>query len=226
MTVLLPSLVGLALGMRHALEPDHLAAVSTLATEDRGARAGFRLGAFWGLGHTLSLLVVGGSLAVLGAQMPERVATAFELAVAVMVMSLGVRAVMKAVRDGRLGAEHAHSHGALAHVHAAPTSHVHVSRWTLSTRPLLIGLMHGLAGSGALTALVLAELPTAAARISYIVLFGAGSVVGMAMLTGLAGVPLMKLARSPRAMAALLLVTGMVSVVVGAWWGVESVSRL
>lgn len=226
MTALLPSLVGLALGMRHALEPDHLAAVSTLATEERGARAGFRLGAFWGLGHTLALLVVGGSLALLGAQMPEHVAALFELLVAVMVTGLGVRAVVRAVREGRLGAEHTHTHGGLVHAHAAPTSHVHVSRWTLATRPLLIGLMHGLAGSGALTALVLAELPTAAARLTYIVLFGAGSVVGMAMLTGLAGVPLMRLARSPRATAALLLMTGVASMVIGTWWGVESLSRL
>lgn len=225
-TALLPSLVGLALGMRHALEPDHLAAVSTLATEERGARAGFRLGAFWGLGHTVALLAVGGSLALLGAQMPAHVAAAFELAVAVMVMTLGVRAVLRAVREGRRGAAHAHAHGALVHVHPAPAAHVHVRRWTLATRPLLIGLMHGLAGSGALTALVLAELPTASARITYIVLFGAGSVVGMAMLTGLAGVPLMKLARSQKATAALLLVTGGVSVVIGAWWGFESVSRL
>ncbi len=225
-SALLPSLVGLTLGMRHALEPDHLAAVSTLATDERGARAGFRLGAFWGLGHTLSLILVGGSLALLGAQMPEPLSAVFELAVAVMVAGLGVRAVLRAVREGRLGAEHAHAHGDVTHVHTAPAAHVHVSRWTLATRPLLIGLLHGLAGSGALTALVLAELPTVAARLTYIALFGAGSIVGMAMLTGLAGVPLMRLAKSQRAMAALLLTTGLSSVCIGTWWGLESLSRL
>ena len=220
MTALLPSLVGLALGMRHALEPDHLAAVSTLASAEHGGmRAGLRLGVFWGLGHSLSLLVVGGTLALLGAQMPTRLGLFFELAVAVMIVALGLRAVMKAVQEGRRGDQHTHAHAGLTHTHTAPSEHLHLSRWTLATRPLLIGLMHGLAGSGALTALVLAELPTAAERLSYIVLFGSGSVVGMTLLTGLAGVPMMKLARTPKLAAALLLFIGLFSTGVGAWWG-------
>jgi high-affinity nickel-transport protein len=198
-TALLPSLVGLSLGKRHALEPDHLAAVSTLASDEHGGlRPSLRLGLFWGVGHTLSLLVVGGSLALLGAQMPPQLALVFELLVAVMIITLGLRAVLRAVAEGRAGFEHTHAHGGLTHTHAAPSEHLHVSRWTVATRPLLIGLMHGLAGSGALTALVMAELPTASARLSYIALFGAGSVLGMSLLTGLAGVPMMKLARAPR----------------------------
>ncbi len=213
--------------MRHALEPDHLAAVSALASEERGGlKASLRLGIFWGLGHTLALLLVGGSLAVLGAQMPARLGFAFELLVALMITALGVRAMARAVAEGRAGSEHTHAHGGLTHTHAAPSEHLHLSRWTLATRPLLIGLMHGLAGSGALTALVLAELPTTSARLSYIVLFGAGSVVGMTLLTGLAGVPMMKLARSPRLAAGLLLFTGFVSTGIGAWWGWGAVQQL
>ncbi|MDP1824109.1 MAG: hypothetical protein Q8L48_12730 [Archangium sp.] len=227
MTALLPSLVGLSLGMRHALEPDHLAAVSTLASEEHGGlRSSLRLGLFWGVGHTLALLLVGGSLALLDAQMPARLALVFELLVAVMIVTLGVRAVLRAVAEGRAGFEHTHAHGGLTHTHAAPSEHLHLSRWTVATRPLLIGLMHGLAGSGALTALVLAELPTASARLSYIALFGAGSVVGMSLLTGLAGVPLMKLARAPRLATALLLFTGTVSTGIGAWWGWGAVQSL
>lgn len=227
MTSLLPSLVGLSLGMRHALEPDHLAAVSTLASEERGGlKASLRLGAFWGLGHTFALLLVGGSLAILGAQMPPRLGFGFELLVAVMISALGLRAVARAVVEGRAGSEHTHAHGGLTHTHAAPPEHLHVSRWTLATRPLLIGLMHGLAGSGALTALVLAELPSTSARLSYIALFGAGSVAGMSLLTGLAGVPLMKLARSPRLAAGLLLLTGLLSTGIGAWWGWGAVQNL
>ena len=226
-TVLLPSLVGLSLGMRHALEPDHLAAVSTLASEERGGlRAGLRLGIFWGLGHTFALLIVGGSLAVLDAQMPARLSTGFELLVALMITGLGLRAMVRAVAEGRAGFEHTHAHGRLTHTHAAPSEHLHLSRWTVATRPLLIGLMHGLAGSGALTALVMAELPTASARLTYIALFGAGSVVGMSLLTGLAGVPLMKLARAPRLAAALLLFTGFVSTAIGAWWGWGAMKQL
>lgn len=213
--------------MRHALEPDHLAAVSALASEERGGlKASLRLGVFWGLGHTLALLLVGGSLAVLGAQMPTRLGLAFELLVALMIIALGVRAMLRAVAEGRAGSEHTHAHGGLTHRHAAPSEHLHLSRWTLATRPLLIGLMHGLAGSGALTALVLAELPTTSARLSYIALFGAGSVVGMSLLTGLAGVPMMKLARSPRLSAGLLLFTGFISTGIGAWWGWGAMQQL
>ena len=226
-TTLLPSLVGLSLGMRHALEPDHLAAVSTLASQERGGlKASLRLGLFWGAGHTCALLVVGGTLAVLGAQMPAKLTLAFELLVAVMISALGVRAVLRAVAEGRAGSQRVHAHGELTHTHAAPPEHLHLSRWTLSTRPLLIGLLHGLAGSGALTALVLAELPTATQRLSYIALFGAGSVLGMSALTGLAGLPLMHLARTPRLAAGVLLFTGLISTSIGAWWGWAAMHQL
>src|SRR4051812_402983 len=94
-------LIGLLLGMRHALEPDHLAAVSTLVTEERDARAGAILGAFWGLGHTVSLVVVGGTLALLRTGMPARAADAFELVVAAMLLVLGTRALVRAAREGR-----------------------------------------------------------------------------------------------------------------------------
>jgi hypothetical protein len=226
-TSLLPSLVGLTLGMRHALEPDHLAAVSTLASSERGGTAAsLKLGLFWGLGHTLSLTLVGGTLAFFGAHMPARLEQGFELLVAVMVVGLGLRAVAKAIAEGREGAAHSHAHGQVSHTHVAPPAHLHVSQWTLATRPLLIGVLHGLAGSGALTTMVLLELPTTAARLSYIALFGAGSIAGMALLTGLAGAPLMRLARVPRVASALLLVTGLVSTGIGAWWGVTSARLL
>lgn len=213
--------------MRHALEPDHLAALSTLATEQRSsARTSFGLGALWGLGHTLALLLVGGTLAALGATMPTRVEHGLELVVSLMIIALGVRAVLKAIREGRTGQVHRHSHGGQAHTHAAPIDHIHLSRSTLATRPLLIGVMHGLAGSGALTALVLAELPTMGARLAYIALFGSGSVLGMALLTGIAGVQVGKLVRTPQLASALLFFTGVGSTCVGLWWGGASVLHL
>ncbi|GMU60983.1 MAG: hypothetical protein AMXMBFR34_27460 [Myxococcaceae bacterium] len=226
MTSLLPALVGLALGVRHAFEPDHLAAVSTLATEQKSARAGLLLGAWWGLGHTAALLLVGGSLALLEAQMPDRAALTLEALVGVMVVALGLRALKRAFEEGRTGAVTSHQHAGVPHTHAATGDHLHLRGWTLATRPLLIGLVHGLAGSGALTALVLAEQPSAAARLSYIALFGLGSVAGMALLTGLAGVPLMRVARAPRAAAALLGVAGALSVGVGAFWAFASAREL
>ena len=223
---LLTGLLGVALGMRHAVEPDHLAAVSTLATEQQSARAGLAVGAFWGLGHSLSLLAVGGSLAVLEAQMPERVAALFELLVAVMIVLLGARAVRRSLAEGRGGAVSTHRHGDLEHTHLAPAEHLHLRSWTFATRPLLVGLVHGLAGSGAVTALVLAELPSTGARLGYIALFGTGSVLGMALLTGLAGVPLLRLARAPKVAAGLLGATGLLSITVGLWWAATSVRQL
>ena len=103
---------------------------------------------------------------------------------------------------------------------------MHVGRWTLARRPLLVGAVHGLAGSGALTALVLATLPTAAARITYMTLFGLGSSVGMAALSGLLGWPLTRLDQQGRALRIVSLVVGLVSTGLGLAWGAPLVSRL
>ncbi|MDY7232273.1 hypothetical protein [Hyalangium rubrum] len=218
-------LLGLTLGMRHALEPDHLAAVSTLTVEKaRPFRESLLLGAVWGVGHSLALLLVGGSLAVLRTEMPEQVASILEFAVAVMVVGLGTRALVQAVREGTRGMATTHQHGSTRHTHAGHAEHIHVGRWALARRPLFVGLMHGLAGSGALTALVLADLPTATARLLYIVAFGLGSVGGMAVLTGLAGLPLRRLVGQGSARALVLGAAGALSVCIGAWWGWEAAS--
>src|SRR3954469_18501068 len=108
--VLTGSALGSLLGMRHAFEPDHLTAVSTLVTGERSSLRAAILGASWGLGHTLSLVIVGAVLVVLRAEMPARIADIFELFVAVMLVGLGVRAIMIAVRQGPIGAAHTHQH--------------------------------------------------------------------------------------------------------------------
>ncbi|HET9831125.1 MAG TPA: hypothetical protein VFP91_05435, partial [Vicinamibacterales bacterium] len=98
--VLTGSALGTLLGMRHALEPDHLTAVSTFVTGERSSVRAAMLGASWGVGHTLSLVVVGAVLVVLRAEMPAAVADLFELCVAVMLVALGIRAIALAVRQG------------------------------------------------------------------------------------------------------------------------------
>ena len=223
---LIALVLGVLLGIRHAFEPDHLAAVSTLAAEERSVKGGLFLGALWGVGHSTALLLVGGSLAAIETQMPVRVADALELVVGMMIVALGLRAIVRAVAEGRTGIVRTHRHGEVLHTHPAQVAHVHVSRWTLATRPLLMGVIHGLAGSGALTALVLAELPTVGARLQYIALFGFGSVVGMTLLSALCGLPLAKLQRAPKLMAACLLGVGVLSVSAGAWWGLSAAERL
>lgn len=218
-------LLGLVVGIRHAFEPDHLAAVSTLVTDARGARRGALLGAIWGVGHTLALVVVGVVLLAVGGLVPARVEAGLELGVAVMLIGLGTRAVVRAVRDGRAGRIAPHAHGGAPHRHAAPDGgHVHLAGATLAWRPLAIGVIHGLAGSGGLTALVFAELPSDAARVVYIVLFGAGSVAGMALASGLAGASLARLARGPIVARRLGLAAGALSIVVGVAWGLPLVA--
>jgi high-affinity nickel-transport protein len=224
--VLTGSALGSLLGMRHALEPDHLTAVSTLVTGERSSVRAAMLGASWGLGHTLSLVIVGAVLVVLRAEMPARVADLFELSVAIMLVGLGIRAIVLAVRQGPIGPAHTHHHGHVVHSHAGARPHVHVGRWTLARRPLLVGAVHGLAGSGALTALVLATLTSTAARITYMTLFGFGSTVGMAVLSGLLGWPLARLGANRAMTRALSIAVGCVSIGLGVFWGYPLTSRL
>ena len=220
------SSLGSLLGMRHALEPDHLAAVSTLVTQERSGTKAALLGACWGLGHTLSLVVVGAVLVVLRAEMPPRISEFFEFGVAVMLVGLGVRAVYQAARQGENGPPHTHHHGRLVHTHRSGEAHIHVGAWTLARRPLLVGAVHGLAGSGALTALVLATLPSTASQLAYMGLFGLGSTVGMAALSGLLGVPLARLGANRRVARAISIAVGCVSTALGLAWGYPFIARL
>jgi len=218
--------LGSLLGVRHALEPDHLAAVSTLVAQERSGYKAAWLGACWGAGHTLMLLVVGAALVVLRAEMPAAVASAFELLVAVMLIVLGLRAIYLAAREGPSGAVHAHHHGHVVHTHRGAPAHIHIGAWTLARRPLLIGAVHGLAGSGALTALVLATLPSTGARLAYMLVFGLGSTLGMAALSGILGWPLARVGRHRALARALSLVVGCVSIGLGVAWGYPLVARL
>jgi len=217
--ILTSSGFGSLLGMRHALEPDHLAAVSTLVSHERNGWKAAWLGLCWGAGHSISLLVAGAVLLALRAEMPPPVATAFEFAVAVMLVVLGARAILRAAREGASGPSLLHRHGWFVHRHAAGAPHLHIGHWTLARRPLLVGAIHGLAGSGALTALVLTTLPSTAARLSYVLLFGLGSTAGMAILSGLLGWPLARLGAHHAVARGITLVVGAVSITLGLAWG-------
>jgi high-affinity nickel-transport protein len=218
--------LGSLLGMRHALEPDHLAAVSTLVTQERNGYRAALLGACWGIGHTISLVAVGTALVVLRAEMPARLGDAFELGVAVMLVALGLRAIHAAARQGPAGPVHAHHHGGRVHVHRGAAAHIHVGTWTLARRPLVVGAIHGLAGSGALTALVLATLPSTTARLTYMAVFGVGSTVGMAALSGVLGWPLARIGGHRRVARGISLAVGCVSTMLGLAWGYPLIARI
>jgi hypothetical protein len=211
--------LGSLLGMRHALEPDHLAAVSTLVTGERSSYKAAFLGACWGLGHTFALIAVGTGFVVLRTQMPARVSSALEFCVAVMLVGLGLRAIYLASRQGAAGPVHVHHHGSRVHVHQGTPAHIHIGAWTLARRPLMIGAVHGLAGSGALAALVLTTLPSTAARLTYMALFGLGSTLGMAALSALLGWPLARVGSHHALARRVSLAVGCVSTALGIFYG-------
>lgn len=217
---------GSLLGMRHALEPDHLAAVSTMVSRERSSLRGAWLGLCWGIGHTASLLIVGTLLLLLRAEMPASMTSAFEFAVAVMLVGLGLRAIVLAARQGPTGPLTEHRHGTFVHRHTTGTAHVHLGRWTLARRPLLIGMVHGLAGSGALTALVLTTLPTNMARLAYLLLFGVGSTLSMAVMSGLLGWPLARLGAHHRLTRGISLLVGVATTLLGVGWGYQPVQEM
>jgi ABC-type nickel/cobalt efflux system permease component RcnA len=191
--------LGFLLGMRHALDADHLAAVATLATRTPSLGRTVMQGAVWGAGHTLTLMLFGGAVLVLGGVVPERAAAALELAVGVMLIALGADALYRLRRE-RIhfhrhrhsdGAEHfhAHSHQGESAPHAqAPHDHRHARGFP--ARALVVGMIHGLAGSAALVLLSLETLRSPGWGLVYIAIFGVGSILGMAALSAAIAVPL------------------------------------
>jgi hypothetical protein len=146
----------LLLGMRHATDPDHVIAVSTIVSRERSVSRAGAVGAVWGLGHTLTILVVGGAIIVLRVALTPTFGLSLEMAVAAMLIVLGVLNVFD--------------------VHAHPVGNVGV-------RPFAIGVVHGLAGSAAATLLILPLIPDVRWAALYLVVFGAGTIVGMALVT-------------------------------------------
>jgi len=176
--------IGGLLGLRHAFEPDHLAAVSTLATRPGGRRlwSAARLGLIWGLGHTVTVGAVALLIIALGVRLPGGLWPAAELLVAGLLILLGAMVIWRYVR-GRWHM-HAHAHAAAAphfhlHSHAADPSHGHAHAAVDARRSLGFGIAHGLAGSGAIAALLVAAVPDTMSRLVYFGAFSAGTIVGM-----------------------------------------------
>jgi len=213
------SLLGLLMGVRHALEPDHLAAVSTLLTDARTTRRSALLGAWWGMGHTVALVSVGAVVTALQATLPQLWSTRAELVVAAMLLLLGGMNVYRALQRPTASDAASHRHAGVTHTHGPATTHVHVRDFAVGLRPLSVGLVHGLAGSGALTALAMSHTQGMAPRLLYMVLFGLGSMAGMTVLAGVLGGPLTALMQKPRVRPVLMGMTGVLSMGLGVAWG-------
>lgn len=196
--------LGFLIGLRHALEADHVAAVASLASAERSVGRIVAHGVIWGIGHTATLLAVGGTVVLLGVAMPERLANWLEVAVGVMLMGLGAWVLVRLARDrvhfhahhhaGGVMHMHAHSHAGEGAAHDA-ARHDHGHPPGLPWRSLFVGVMHGMAGSAALLLLTASTLQSAPLGLLYIAVFGVGSVVGMAMLSAVIAVPLTYSAR-------------------------------
>jgi ABC-type nickel/cobalt efflux system permease component RcnA len=211
--------VGFLLGLRHALDADHVAAVSTFASGHRGPYAWCVVGGFWGIGHTGALLVAALATSLLGFRIPRDVDKTLEALAAMLVVALGVNVLRQALRSVRVH-RHEHSHSGRLHRHlhvhlGSGASHTHLHAIGNGTRPLLMGALHGLAGSAALLLLVLATMPSTLATLLYVAVFGVGSTVGMVVVSGLVGIPFAAGRSSERARIGLQIGLGAASLGIG-----------
>jgi len=245
--------LGFFLGMRHATDADHVIAVATIVARERSARPATAIGAAWGLGHTVTILVVGGAIILLGWVIPPRVGMSMEMAVGFMLCLLGLvnlrgvtgwlRETADEIRSG--GSHHlhshAHQHGDYVHTHVHghdPESHPHdPTRTPVSwldrhfgrlrgyaiVRPLVIGIVHGLAGSAAVVLLVLATIQSSEWALLYLLVFGLGTIGGMMLITMALAMPFAATGtRFTRLHRALRFASGAVSLVFGVFVAYEA----
>jgi high-affinity nickel permease len=194
--------LGFLLGMQHALEADHIAAVSSIAARRTDIGDIAKHGLTWGLGHTLTLFVFAAAAILLGHAIPAHLARPLETAVGIMLVGLGAHVLWRLWRDRVHFHKHGHDDGTVhihAHSHAGETvpharaahAHQHSFRW----RTLLVGLMHGMAGSAALLVLAVSQASSPVVALVYVALFGIGSMIGMGVLSTVIAVPLAVSAR-------------------------------
>jgi ABC-type nickel/cobalt efflux system permease component RcnA len=185
--------LGLLLGIQHALDPDHLIAVSTIVSEQKNFKWASLIGAFWGLGHTATLFLVGMIVIGLRVTIPPDLAAALEMLVALMLVILGANVLRQCFGAERVHL-HTHSHNPETHTHfhehdSPKHGHGHSHPFQAMRRPFIVGMVHGLAGSAALMLLVLSTIESALGGLLYIVIFGLGSVGGMLLLSGIISLP-------------------------------------
>jgi high-affinity nickel-transport protein len=201
--------LGFFLGMRHATDADHVVAVTTIVSRKRTLAAALPVGALWGLGHTMTIVLVGGAIVLFGVVISPRLGLGMELSVAIMLVVLGAMNVWAFVRD------------VPALAHDGPDGHGHGGAGKVpgfaSLRPLLVGVVHGLAGSAAVALLVLGTIHDAAWALAYLLVFCVGTIAGMAVITAALAVPVVAAAeRFARIHRALGVATGVASLAFGA----------
>ncbi len=186
--------IGFFLGMRHATDPDHVIAVTTIVSQQRSTRRAALIGIFWGIGHTLTIFLVGCAIILFNVVIPVRLGLGMELSVGMMLILLGGWNLSAFARD--LPHPHSHSHGETAHTHEHENEEAGgdnpIARMDRrlgeraayrTLRPLIIGIVHGLAGSAAVALLILATIRNPTWAIVYLLVFGVGTIAGMMLIT-------------------------------------------
>jgi high-affinity nickel permease len=184
-------LIGFLFGLYHAIEADHLAAVSAIVSEHKNVLTASIIGGFWGLGHTISLFVVGALVIFVKLQISESTEGYLEGIVGIMLVLLGLNAIRRIYTAEKV---HTHTHHHDGHEH----SHIHIHRDEMSEashhrfapRSIVVGMVHGLAGSAGLMLLVLPSIQSPLVALLYIAIFGIGSIAGMMIMSVLMGLPL------------------------------------
>ena len=221
--------LGFLLGLKHATDADHVVAVSTIVGEYRNVWRGFWVGGSWGLGHTTPLLALGVVILAFRGMLDafETVAPVFEFGVGIMLVLLGLQVFWNLNRRRLHLHEHSHNDGAHVHVHSThdpaaapdvetPHAYFHPGRPFFRAKSYVVGVVHGLAGSAAVMLLLLPGLPSFWTGLAYILLFGLGTMLSMAAITVLLGVPFALTGRFHSASRVVSSVAGVVSVTFGA----------
>ena len=199
------TLLGLLFGVQHATDPDHVVAVATIVARTRRFGAGALVGAFWGMGHTVTTTAAGIAIVVFNLAVTPRLAQSLEMAVALMLIGLGVARILWVFRDSdpvpmaHLGEPHVHEPGPALHSHAHEHAGAHPPARLLralqtvglaqALRSALVGLVHGLAGSAAVALLVLSTIRGTREAVAYLLVFGLGTILGMTVITGVLSLP-------------------------------------
>jgi hypothetical protein len=215
-------LLGLLTGLRHSMEADHIAAVlSVVASSHKNIKRASMLGAIWGLGHTMSLFVAGLVVLLLAVNISETISSRLEFGVGIMLLFLGFTTLtgwsigkfFKGLRHQKSSHKHIHYHqGNIVHSHG----HIHDNEHKHGHKSLIIGMVHGMAGSGALLLIVLSTINSIPLGLAYIAIFGAGSIGGMVGVSTLMGIPFVKLSNSAKISIALRYAAAITTLAIGA----------
>jgi len=203
---------GFLMGIKHALDADHIAALSTILSRNKSIKDSSILGMFWGFGHTVALLVMGFLILLLKITVPEKIALSFELIVGTMLVLLGINLLIQIYEDKIHIHKHVHGKEKHSHFH----THKHTKQHNHFHKSLYIGLLHGLAGSAALSLLVLTTINSIWLGLLYILIFGIGSIIGMMLISSIISIPFALISkRLENAKTMLRASSALISIIIG-----------